>query len=175
MGGQSGFTPTSSGFTLLSDEPCTRHARPDLSGEGDALGFDAVAGELAATILSSRRSTPFSLGIEGGWGSGKSSLMRQLDQELSIHPAVTTVWFNAWSAEGASALEGLIKTALEKLDRNILRRVLRHRRVVGVLRFVGLVLTSRLGGGGLVDTTWERLSADAAARNPGQLPHHHAR
>jgi hypothetical protein len=144
-------------FTLLSDEPNIE--------DDDPLGFEHVAGKLAATMVGSRRSTPFTLGIEGGWGSGKSSLMRQLDQALQTDPGVTAVWFNAWSAEGASALEGLIKTALEQLDRNVLRRLLRNPKVMGFGRFAVLVVTSRLGGRGLVDATWDRLSVDASARN----------
>jgi CheY-like chemotaxis protein len=144
-------------FTLLSDEPNIE--------DDDPLGFEQVAEKLAATMLGSRRSTPFTLGIEGGWGSGKSSLMRQLDLALQADPAVTTVWFNAWSAEGASALEGMIKTALEQLDGNVLRRVLRNRKLIGLGRFIALVVTSRLGGRGLVDATWDRLSVDASARN----------
>jgi hypothetical protein len=144
-------------FTLLSDEPNLE--------ESDPLGFGQVAAKLAATMLGSRQATPFTLGIEGGWGSGKSSLMRQLERELKTDGGVKAVWFNAWSAEGASALEGLIKTALDQLDRNVLRRVLRNRKVIGVGRFVALVVTSRLGGRGLVDATWDRLSVDASARN----------
>jgi hypothetical protein len=145
-------------FTLLSDEP-------SVEGDDDPLGFAHVAAMLAATMLGSRRSTPFTLGIEGGWGSGKSSLMHRLEHVLAADPAVRSVWFNAWSAEGASALEGLIKAALDQLDRNILRRVLRNRRLIGLGRFAALVLTSRLGGRGLVDATWDRLSVDASARN----------
>ena len=145
------------GFTLLSDEP-------NIEAD-DPMGFGRVAEKLAGTLLGSRRSTPFALGIEGGWGSGKSSLMRQLDEALRADAAVTSVWFNAWSAEGASALEGLIKTALEQLDRSVLRRVLHNRRLMGIVRFAALVVTSRLGGRSLVDATWDQLSVDARARN----------
>ena len=62
-------------FTLLSDEPNLE--------ESDPLGFGQVAAKLAATMLGSRQATPFTLGIEGGWGSGKSSLMRQLAERLA--------------------------------------------------------------------------------------------
>jgi len=43
---------------------------------------------------------------------GKSSLMRHLEATLAAEPAVSTVWFNAWTSGQASALEGLIKSVL---------------------------------------------------------------
>ena len=61
--------PTESGFALLGDHPET--------GPDDALGFDRVAEQLADMLLASEAVGPFTLGIEAGWGMGKSSLMRR--------------------------------------------------------------------------------------------------
>lgn len=151
-------------FTLLSDEP--------IASTGDPLDFDAVAAELARTILRSRGATPLTLGIEGGWGTGKSSLMRKIETNLRTRPdlpgnptVVTTVWFNAWAAEGASALEGLIKTVLHELDPIVVRRALRKRGLVRGARILGLLFTDLLRLDRLADVVWQRTSVDAQARN----------
>lgn len=144
-------------FRLLSDEPNL--------DSNDPLGFDGLSGKLADAILRSRGSTPFTLGIEGGWGCGKSSLMRRLERDLLAGSAVSVVWFNAWTAEGVSAMEGLIKTVLERMDPSILRRALRNRQLVSGLRFVMVALASWLGIGRLVDQIWDRVATDAKSRN----------
>ncbi|MDQ3678721.1 MAG: P-loop NTPase fold protein, partial [Actinomycetota bacterium] len=60
--------------TFLGDQPA-REAK-------DPLGFDQIADRLAAVVQASRGSTPFTLGIEGGWGGGKSTLMHHLREKL---------------------------------------------------------------------------------------------
>ena len=106
----------SSGYRLLGDQP---------SAEGhDALGFHEAADRLARLVLASRDSSPFAVGIDGGWGSGKSSLMMRLKSQLDSHDEVVSVWFNAWTAEGKDVLEGLIKSVLNRIDANVLRKAL---------------------------------------------------
>jgi hypothetical protein len=135
---------------------------PNEEGQ-DPLGFDLVAMQLARSIWDSRSSSPFTVGIEGGWGAGKSSLMHRIDTALP--DGAKTVWFNAWTAEGASALEGLIKTVLFELDRSVLRRALRKKKL---WRWAGVplrIVAGRLGLGAMVDEVWERFKVDAQARN----------
>ena len=105
-------------FSLLGD-------RPSASGE-DPLGFDKVAADLADMVLASRGATPFTLGIEAEWGMGKSSLMGRLQGCLEQEPGVETLWFNAWTAGEGDVLEGLIRSVLEHMDPNILRRAARN-------------------------------------------------
>lgn len=144
-------------YVLLTDVPAT---------EGpDPLGLDVVARGLARSLLASRASTPLTLGIEGEWGSGKSSLMRRLKTELDRDSDITTVWFNAWTAERASALEGLIKTVLDTLDPSILRRSLRSQQMLSVGRAVLLVVGGWFGWNRVADAAWKRVSVDARARN----------
>jgi CheY-like chemotaxis protein len=144
-------------FTLLGDLPCVE--------EEDPLGFDAIAAELTNLVLASRSSTPFTFGINAGWGMGKSSLMRQLQRMLDAEDGVKTVWFNAWTAEGKSVLEGLIKSVLDQVDPNILRRTLRKRKVIKGLRVVISVLAGWLRLGSLADEVWKRMAIDPRARN----------
>ena len=63
----------------------------------------------------------FSIGIYGEWGSGKTTLMKGIEQELKSE-SITTVWFNAWKYENEAhhATIPLLKTiayAIEKDNR----------------------------------------------------------
>ena len=83
-------------YLLLGDEPAVDGVDP--------LGFSARAESLTAMILDSLDSTPYAVGIEGGWGSGKSTLMRRIKNILDNSVGgkdrnIRTVWYNAWTAE----------------------------------------------------------------------------
>lgn len=77
----------SAGIKIITDEPTKE----------DALDFKNYAKTLADIIISS---TPrFSVGIFGGWGTGKTSLMLMIKQILDNNENVITVWFDAWRYE----------------------------------------------------------------------------
>ncbi|GAA4934703.1 hypothetical protein GCM10023224_14130 [Streptomonospora halophila] len=149
-------------FSLLDDEPI---ACP----EDDTLGTGKAALRLAGLLVASREATPLTLAVDADWGSGKSSLMRMLESELAMREDVHTVWFNAWSATQADALEGIIKSVLMRFDRRLLRRALQQmadrRAVLGVARVAATFAASAFGVTGLVDQLWNRLSASPQSRN----------
>jgi predicted KAP-like P-loop ATPase len=152
------------GFTLLGDQPC-------ITGS-DSLGFERIADDLAALIMSSKESTPFTIGIEGGWGSGKSSLMGRIERKLRASNTsgkggskVTTVWFNAWTADDGRVLEGLIKSVLDELDHNILRKLARKKELLSWARVAVTVVASWLKLDTIVDQIWHKLEVDPQARN----------
>jgi len=144
-------------FTLLGDQP-------DCSDE-DPLDFERVATDLTSLILASRERTPFSVGIKGDWGAGKSSLMRRVDRQLKNHEEVVRVWFNAWTSERGDTLEGLIKSVLAELDPNILRRKARNKKFITGIRVITTLGAGVLRSSGVVDALWERASVDPKARN----------
>lgn len=155
---QGGNMPADGGrFRLLGDHP---HV-----AEEDPLGFDRFADALVRLILTSRRSSPFTLGVEGGWGTGKSSLMRQIAHRVADMSDVRTVWFNAWSAEDGTALEGLMKSVLDELDPNVLRRAMRNENVIGGLGVVASLVAGWFGLGTLADRVWQRMAVDPKTRN----------
>jgi CheY-like chemotaxis protein len=154
--------PAEEVFRLLGDQP---YREPQ-----DPFNFSALAKDIKSLILSSRRSTPFTIGIEASWGRGKSSLMGQLYDELKTRGSadgveIRPVSFNAWTAEGQDVLEGLVKSVLEAMDKNALRRALRNKRLVSVLKIPLLLIAGWLRVGNLVDEAWNALSADARTRN----------
>lgn len=156
-------------FILLNDQPVS-------DPKYDLLSMEKTAAGIADMLISSRTSSPFVLAIDAGWGMGKSTLLRQIASRLSDASArsqppatVEPVWFNAWTAEGGDALEGLIKSVLEKLDPRLIRRwareVVKRRRLVGIA-WVGLAIVGRLFGvARLVDELWNQVAIDARSRN----------
>ena len=88
---------------------------------------------------------------------------------LNVNQEVQTVWFNAWTSEGASALEGLIKSVLATLDENVLRRALRkmtgRRQLLRMLWITLLIVASFFRLSRMVDELWNRLTVDARSRN----------
>ncbi|WP_319056237.1 KAP family P-loop NTPase fold protein [Streptomyces europaeiscabiei] len=75
---------------LVSDVPVRR--------AGDGLGFVQYAGPLAKVIASGGTDTPFTIGVFGPWGSGKSSLLSMVDEDLEQNYQGRTirVHFNPW-------------------------------------------------------------------------------
>ena len=51
----------------------------DQSTGDDSLGFEPYVTAIAKFLLNEETKPPLTLSIEGEWGSGKSSFMKQLD------------------------------------------------------------------------------------------------
>nr|WP_275405956.1 MULTISPECIES: P-loop NTPase fold protein [unclassified Streptomyces] len=133
------------------------------------MGAGRAAEQLAGLLVASRGSTPFTLAVDAGWGTGKSSLMRLVDARLGETPGVQTVWYNAWTSTGDDALEGLIKSVLTGFDKRVLRRgldrVTRHRSLIKVLRALTLLIAGPLGIAAMTDELWKSMNLDAKTRN----------
>jgi hypothetical protein len=69
----------------------------------------------------------FSVGIYGEWGSGKTTLMKSIYEELELEPnknnIIIPIWFNAWQYEHEEhlALFPLLKTITEGIDKGIIK------------------------------------------------------
>ena len=59
-------------YIVVSDQPTTK----------DSLGFTPYAIAIADFLTSPDTKPPLTLSIEGKWGSGKSSFMKQLESEI---------------------------------------------------------------------------------------------
>ncbi|MGW6933521.1 P-loop NTPase fold protein [Lentzea sp. NPDC054927] len=69
---------------------------PDTPASTDELGFDRFAVPLARTIAATDRSTtPWTIGVYGEWGSGKTTFLRLVEKAL-LPSGVRPIWFNAW-------------------------------------------------------------------------------
>jgi len=63
-------------------------------GETDSLGIDRYAMALASFIRECQ--TPMTVGIQGDWGSGKTSLMNLVEGQLAARPKVPCIKLNMW-------------------------------------------------------------------------------
>ncbi|MBI1879927.1 MAG: hypothetical protein HYR94_17185, partial [Chloroflexi bacterium] len=71
--------------------------------EQDRLRFGHYCQVLSDIVAEA--DTPLTVGIFGPWGSGKTSLMRLVEEKLkNAQPAPLTVWFNAWKYDQEEAL-----------------------------------------------------------------------
>jgi KAP family P-loop domain len=94
-------------FRVLLDSP----------EEKPALGFDGLAKAFAEICASS---VPrFAIGMFGGWGSGKTTLMRAIERQLKAERNVFSVWFNAWRYERET---DLIVPLLDELRASLAKR-----------------------------------------------------
>lgn len=66
----------------------------------DKLGYDAYAEGLADIIALSK--THFVLGVYGGWGTGKTSLMKLI--QVKLKGRVELVWFDPWLHDSAQEM-----------------------------------------------------------------------
>jgi formylglycine-generating enzyme required for sulfatase activity len=90
---------TSKVSPILDDRPTDK----------DALDFTPYRDTLVDIIADPATRTPLTIGIFGGWGSGKTSLMQMVGSGLKAVLAqrqeeARTVWFNAWQYGKEEAL-----------------------------------------------------------------------
>jgi Cdc6-like AAA superfamily ATPase len=100
----------------LTDKPTTN----------DLLGYEQYTVPISKRIAeATNENTPMSIGIYGEWGSGKTSFLKMVTEELhksKIYP----IWFNAWKYEKEDNLwSALIQTILDqaKVSGNWRKRV----------------------------------------------------
>ncbi|MEB2333819.1 MAG: SUMF1/EgtB/PvdO family nonheme iron enzyme [Anaerolineaceae bacterium] len=81
---------------------------PDSPTSQDALDFMPYARALAN--IAKTGGTPLTIGVFGGWGSGKTSLMEMIKDNLP--GTYTKVWFNAWKYDKEATLWRAFLTAV---------------------------------------------------------------
>jgi len=128
------------GLRVIDDNPATF----------DLLGFDAVMAPVVEAI-SQDSIRPLTVGIRGGWGTGKSTLLRLTEEALvRDHPGrVIAVRVDPWEFESAEHFRStLVETVLTELNDRIGDDTglgEKMRRLIGRVRF-GKIATSLLKG-----------------------------
>ncbi|MWD26877.1 NTPase KAP [Aquicoccus sp. SCR17] len=89
---------------------------------GDRFGFVGMAKRLAPSLIEASKGDGMVVGLEGRWGSGKTSLLNFLREELtaaeseSIHTITVAPWLNGDSATLVMSLLGPIAEVLENRE-----------------------------------------------------------
>jgi len=121
----------------------------DRETEQDCLGYLSYVAVLA-DVCTHEGIAPLTLGIFGSWGSGKTSLMRMLEERIAEAKAegtIKTLWFNAWRYEGREeAQSALIHAIIAKLSdektlldetKEIINRLKDGASVLKLAKFIG--------------------------------------
>lgn len=117
----------------------------------DYLNFGVVA-DACANLLQQARGEPISIGVSGGWGAGKSSLVRMVAARLGAvtKPGENTyvvVTFNPWLYQD---FEGARSALLQLVGDEILRRAKAdeklHKKAARLLKRINLLQLAQLGG-----------------------------
>ena len=89
----------------------------------DAPNFKEYAELLSKIIVRSK--SQFTVGIFGGWGTGKTSMMQMIDREIMTNYSsiATTIWFDSWryEREEYSLMIPLLRTIILTLHAVIVR------------------------------------------------------
>lgn len=102
-----------SSFKLLNDLAIEE----EKNSRTDGLGFQTYARVLGNAALGTQG--PFTIGIFGEWGTGKTSLMHLMQSYLNKDKNVITVWFNAWRYEKEEhPIVPLLATIIRELQIN---------------------------------------------------------
>jgi len=81
--------------------------RPLQTGDPDPLGFTEIARGLSRFVRNPRTEPPLTIAVTGEWGTGKSSLMNLLYEDLR-DKGFSTVWFNAWHHQKSEQLLAIL-------------------------------------------------------------------
>lgn len=99
--------------------PCDNYSNwfgTDEPASEDGLDREQIAKELASIAMGC--GTPMVIGIYGGWGSGKTSLMnlmrKHIDATVNHNRQVKTVWFNPWEYQFTENIAVLLVSAIAK-------------------------------------------------------------
>lgn len=85
----------------------------------DRLGFQPLVDALRRFLDNRNTKPPMVMSVNGPWGSGKSSFMKILSNELKRTGRFTTVWFNAWQYhKEEQILAAFLKTITTQLSEN---------------------------------------------------------
>jgi hypothetical protein len=83
--------------------------------EDDQYGFHPYA-RILADMVRDTSNLPFCMGVFGRWGTGKSSLMRLIECQVTTFSGVRAIWFNPWKYHRREELwSALIRAVLSRI------------------------------------------------------------
>ena len=86
--------------------------RPLRKGDQDATGqADYLAAQIGSFLRNTQTAPPITIAITGSWGSGKSSVLSRLRDDL-VAGGQRPVWFNAWHRQGEESMLAALMQAV---------------------------------------------------------------
>ena len=84
----------------------------------DLLGFNVHA-SLLKSVVTNEKNLPITIGLYGDWGSGKSSVLEILQEQLKDDEETVVVYFDGWTFESFDdAKIALIQGIVDELEKN---------------------------------------------------------
>ncbi len=96
---------------LLDDSP----ANNDDFGSPEQLGPHQRVADSIADLIESTEKGGKVIGLEGGWGSGKSTVVSILHDRLSLNQNYSVIPFDAWAHEGDPLRRTYLETLIDHL------------------------------------------------------------
>ena len=124
----------------------------DVETDRDFLNFKVLAG-LAAQMILDAKGKPLSIGIAGGWGVGKSSMVRLIENDLRAAKKDDIIFlnFNAWLYQGVDDARAAL---MEEISRTLMKRAEGNETLLekgkDLASRVNLFRTAKIGGEMLV-------------------------
>lgn len=88
--------------------------RPIAAREEDVLGRWGLAKTIFELIMGARLDSALKIGVYGGWGEGKTSVLRFVETQ-AVRANVPVCWFSVWSAQTQADLWASLIDALRSL------------------------------------------------------------
>ena len=84
----------------------------------DLLGFNVHA-SLLKSVVTNEKNLPITIGLYGDWGSGKSSVLEILKEQLKDDEETVVVYFDGWTFESFDdAKIALVQGIVDELEKN---------------------------------------------------------
>ena len=120
----------------------------------DVLGF-RVHADLIKEVVTDQKLLPVTMAVFGDWGSGKTSIMKMLQKDLSANEDIAVLYFDAWLFEGYD-------DAKSALISSILKQLTEHRKFPAVLKDQAGKLMARVNWMRLLKMGWNHVALPAA-------------
>lgn len=90
----------------------------DIETSKDLLGY-SIHASLLKDVVTNPKNLPITVGLYGDWGSGKSSILKILQEQLEKDDNTVVVYFDGWSFESFDdAKMSLIQGIVDALENN---------------------------------------------------------
>ncbi|MGM9551691.1 MAG: P-loop NTPase fold protein [Clostridia bacterium] len=115
--------------------------------------------------------TPMTVSIQGDWGSGKTSMMNMIKE--NINNSVFAIWFNTWQFSqfdmGNSLILSMMEVLLNKLgcEQSVINKVMSG--IGGFVRKAVKVATDNVAGGAAADIVDEMITFDNSSNYANEI------